>query len=283
MLLCPARSLFPRQQDREAGGIDDFAGSLLLGGTGDSLLRLEIPEQVYLGLERPDMADIRIFDNEGLPVPFMIRPAADGLREKTITGTWGEDRRSVRYDSGGFYPIREIDFPLPRPDSIEALVKYRFGAEEEWRFAGRISLFRINGGPEGILSSEALAIEVSAPLWELEAAGDTVLSSLPACTIRWAVHELVFLGRGQGPWTLVWGNRDYGPQGGFPPELNVERVEPGQAHPLGLPGYRPRVPVKTPVFADRGSFILWGILILAVLILSGMALYIAKSMRKETS
>ncbi|MDR3193226.1 MAG: DUF3999 domain-containing protein, partial [Treponema sp.] len=33
----------------------------------------------------------------------------------------------------------------------------------------------------------------------------------PACTIQWDPRELVFLGRGEGPWTLAWGNGDWGP------------------------------------------------------------------------
>jgi hypothetical protein len=224
---------------------------------------------LLLKLDRDDLPPQKItalFEKQEIP------PA---LREKTISGAWGEGRRTVRYDTGGFYPLREIDFPLPRPDSVETLVKYRFTGEEEWRTAARTTLFRVNDGSGGTLNNKALGIGVSAPLWELEAAGDLVFSSLPACTIRWAVYELVFLGRGRGPWTLAWGNGEYGPPG--PLGINLEAAGLERARPLGSARYEPR----TPAPEDRRPLILWGILILSVLVLSGMALYIAKSMRKE--
>jgi hypothetical protein len=80
-------------------------------------------------------------------------------------------------------------------------VKNRFTPEEDWSVIARTTLFRISSGTGETRTSEALAIDGSAPYWELEAAGDLAFSSLPGCTIRWAVYELVFLGRGAGPWT----------------------------------------------------------------------------------
>jgi hypothetical protein len=54
---------------------EDFAGTIEYTGAGGSLLTLEIPGAVYRGLERPDGGDIRVFDADGLPVPFLVRPA----------------------------------------------------------------------------------------------------------------------------------------------------------------------------------------------------------------
>jgi hypothetical protein len=436
VLLFPGpQDVFPQKQDREEKPprLEDFAGSLALSGREDSLLRIEVPEELYQGIERPDMADVRIFDAQGFTVPFTIRPAPpltveippaelpffpwaeeqgnpfpgttdividtegavlniksrgkgpsaaeaylldlSGLaaepealnislgkegelynttatlyssvdlvrwvefekkqtlayfgggigrevlelppgenrclllkfgrpgllprrisavfgkreippapREKTIAGSWtGEDRRIARYSTGGFYPLISIGFPLPRSDSFEALVKYRFGGEEEWRTAARTTLFRVNDGTGGILENRALEIGYSAPYWELESPG--AMAVLPDCRIRWAVYDLVFLGRGPGPWTLAWGNGDYGPPGGLslPPDLRMDDPAIENAQALGNPVYRPRAPAGTPATVDWGRFILWGILILAAMVLSGLAFYIAKSMEKERS
>jgi hypothetical protein len=246
------------------------------GGAGRETL--ELPpgagrRYLLLKLDRPGLSPRRIravFDKFEIPAP----PG-----EKTIDGTWGEDRRSVRYDTGGFYPLRLIDFPLPRPDSVEVLVKYRFTAEEDWREAQRTILFRVNDGSGGTLSGGALETGVSAPLWELEAAGP--FPSIPGCTIRWTPQELVFLGRGPGPWTLAWGNGDYDSPGGFPGSLgpNLEDAGIGEARPLGPPRYEARPP--PPARKNWEPFILWGVLVIAVLVLSAMAFYIAASMRKE--
>ncbi|MDR2185548.1 MAG: DUF3999 domain-containing protein [Treponema sp.] len=429
---------------------EDFAGSLVLTGTPGGLLGFEIPEAVYQGIERPDMGDIRVFDEAGNVVPFVIRrvpgsvfipppeevpffrweqeddtalpastdimfstdgtvlniksrglpssaasaylldlsglshtpsmlnivpgkeekayhtgvqiysssdlarwrkfekrqtlawfgggtadrnslelpqgdkrylllkfdrPPADRLtpegsspdirprkitavfdaveippavREKTIAGTWqGKDKRIAGYALGGFYPLTAIDFPLSQADSIEVNVKNKFAPEDEWSFVARTNLFRISTGTGEIRVSEALDIHSSAPFWELEAAGDVAFSAPPDCTIRWAVYELVFLGRGAGPWTLAWGSGDCRPQteGDLKlPEIAGETGGPEieNARPLGEPLYRPRPRAAGSRFGvNWGQFILWTILILAVLFLSGLALYIARSMKKE--
>jgi hypothetical protein len=432
LLLCVISAL--SGQETKAPKLEDFAGTLTLTGAPGGLLALELPEAVYQGLERPDRGDIRVFDETGRTLPFVIRrapgstinpppeavpffrweqengaalpggtditisaegtvlsiksgglpssappawlldlsglsytpatlhitlggegdlyhtgvrvysstdlarwrefekrqtlawfggdmagreslelPAGDnrylllkfdkpGLpprtisavfepveippmtREKTIAGTWqGNDKRIAAYATGGFYPLSAIDFPLQEADSIEVRVKNRFTPEEDWSFVTRTTLFRIPGGGE-TRTSKALDIESSAPYWELEAAGEPAFSRLPDCTIRWAVYELVFLGRGAGPWTLAWGNRDYGPpgEGG----LNLAEFSGGPeietARPLGEAAYRPRPQAGKPRFGGNwGHVLLWAILILAVVFLSGLALYIARSMKKE--
>ncbi|MDR1374034.1 MAG: DUF3999 domain-containing protein, partial [Treponema sp.] len=177
---------------------------------------------------------------------------------------------------------------LSQADSIEVRVKNRLAPEDEWSSVARTNLFRILGGAGEIRTHEALNTDSSAPFWELEAAGDVAFSAPPECTIRWAVYELVFLGRGAGPWTLSWGNGDYRPQAEGDlklPEIAGETGTPAieNARPLGEPLYRPGgTRSGGPRFGGNwGQFILWAILILAVLFLSGLALYIARSMKKE--
>jgi hypothetical protein len=216
---------------------------------------------------------------EALEIPPMTR-------EKTIAGEWrGNDRRKAAYAVGGFYPLTAIDFPLPQADSIEVILKKRFTEADEWSFAARTNLFRISG-PGETRTSEALEINTSAPFWELEAAGDVAFSSLPGCTIRWAVNELVFLGRGAGPWTLAWGNGDSGPRGEGDLKLSEFTAGTGApdietARPLSEPAYTPRPRTTARFGGNWGQFILWAVLILAVVFLSGLAFYIARSMKKE--
>jgi hypothetical protein len=431
--------LFPYSlpaQNRKPPRLEDFAGSLVLSGTRGSLLKLEIPEAVYQGLMRPDRGDIRVFDREGSPVPFVIRPVPglaftpppedlpffswerendealpsgtdivinsqgtvlniknrgrssltraylldlSGIsppsllsislgkegefyntaariyssadlsrwrefekrqtlawfgdsganreflelprgnsryllltfdrpdlpirkvsalfeereippppREKTIAGEWqGEGRRVIDYFTGGFYPLKAINFPLPQADSIEVLVKNRFTTEEEWSFVARTSLFRINSGTGSeALQNGALELNSSAPYWELEAAGDLDFSAPPVCTIQWDPRELVFLGRGEGPWTLAWGNGDWGPPDSGDLKLSELAGDAGtpeieNARPLGEPRYRAGAAKPQPE-KDWGQFVLWVILILSTLLLSGLAFSLARSMKKET-
>ncbi|MDR2021379.1 MAG: DUF3999 domain-containing protein [Treponema sp.] len=253
------------------------------GAAGRETLELPAGNNRYLLLkfDKPDLPPRNI---TAVFEPVEIPPIT---REKTIAGTWrGTGKRIARYAAGGFYPLTAIGFPLPEADSIEVRVKNKYTPEEDWSVVTRTTLFRISGGGE-TRTSEALDIDGSAPYWELEAAGDVAFSSLPDCTIRWAVYELVFLGRGAGPWTVAWGNGDCGLRGAgdlqravFTGGTGAPEIE--TARPLGGPAYRPRSRTAKPRFGGNwGQFILWTILILAVVFLSGLALYTAKSMKKE--
>jgi hypothetical protein len=61
--------------------LEDFAGAYGLMGQEGSLLRLELPVEVFMGAERPDLGDLRIFDSAGVSAPYVIREAP----EKTAT------------------------------------------------------------------------------------------------------------------------------------------------------------------------------------------------------
>ena len=65
--------LFPQDKDKAPPRPNDFAGTMNVAGTSGSLMVLELPQQVYAGLERTDRGDIRVFDSSGAPVPFVVR------------------------------------------------------------------------------------------------------------------------------------------------------------------------------------------------------------------
>ena len=65
-------SSFPAWTAEETG-LKDFAGAMVYSGREGSLLKLEIPEEVYQGFRRPDLGDLRIFDAAGKAVPFIVR------------------------------------------------------------------------------------------------------------------------------------------------------------------------------------------------------------------
>jgi hypothetical protein len=52
---------------------EDFSGAYGLTGQEGSLLRLELPVEVFMGAERADLGDLRIFDSAGVPAPYVIR------------------------------------------------------------------------------------------------------------------------------------------------------------------------------------------------------------------
>ncbi|MDR0602045.1 MAG: DUF3999 domain-containing protein [Treponema sp.] len=404
----------------------EFAGSIPLGGTAGRLLSLEIPEAVYRGLERADMADMRIFDAGGLPVPFAVRPVPGGSftppplevpffiweeeggtlpaeadvvidasgtvirvnsrgggsagggrpvylldfsgfghtpsslalsmeneanynsavrvfsgaadlsrwkeferrqiiarygnsganrdtielpetgmrylllkfetpvppllgvtarfdavnlppprREWTAEGAFRDgERHVIDYDAGGFFPIVSVNFILPEADSVEAMVRNRLDKNDEWRIAGRVTLFRFSD-EDGERTHDPMEVSSSAPYWELESLSFP-FANVPECRFVREVKEIVFPGRGKGPWTLAFGNAAAGPAESFavPAGAAAERAAVGEAL------YRRD---KQGSFPPRRfeEFFLWGILTCAVIVLTGLAFYIARIMKKE--
>ncbi|GHV95301.1 hypothetical protein AGMMS50293_16210 [Spirochaetia bacterium] len=409
---------------------DDFAGELSLGGTGDSLLKIEIPEVVYRSLERPDRGDMRVFDAGGNMVPFTVRPVPGSLevpppqeipfflwreegrrlpggtdieidtegtvlriknqratvsaqpiylldlsglgyspaelnlemkeehffnaavilfsskdlnnwkefdkrqiiawygesgasrtivelpgdnprylllrfdrgelkparifavfsetelppplRETTIPGKISDDRRAIEYNTGGFFPLVSIGFRPGETDSLDVQIKNKLYAADEWNPVARATLYRLGSGSGEFIYNKAMQTKSAAPFWRIEAQGESVFSSDVECTIHWTAQELVFLGRGAGPWIVAFGNPDWAASGGlkleeYPPGAQAEITE---ARLLGEGRYRQKHEAPRPD-RDWGQWLLWGILILAVLILLTLAFITAKSMAKE--
>jgi hypothetical protein len=207
-----------------------------------------------------------------------------GVQKETVwEGEKSADERFVRYRLEGYYPVTSIDFALEEPDSILVTVRSRFDQREDWILRGRetIFLFRGSGPPQ---KNGPLAISTLAPLWELEAAGELSFSQVPHCVVTWTPEELIFLARGDGPWTLRYGNSGAAPlsenllDGAA---LSPAGEELPQAFPTGEGGYEKRE-VPPAARQDYGQWILWGVLALGVIILSILALSIAGSMKRKT-
>ncbi|MCL2066057.1 MAG: DUF3999 domain-containing protein [Treponema sp.] len=260
---------------------EDFAGSITLEGEGGRLLKIEIPEAVYSGLLRPDRGDIRVFDVSGAIVPFTVLPAADRTGEKIIAGQLSPDRRSMEFNTEGFYPLVSINFLLGENDTIDVRVRNKYNAAYNWNSVDSITLYRLNSETEYTVNTP-LAVRSSAPFWRIEARGEFSFSSPVECQIKWTVQDLIFFGRGGGPWTLAYGNSEFSPMEG----LRLDEYPSGensifQTAVAGEPRYIPReeqIPETS-----RGQWFLWTILSLAVIILLTLALITAKSMSKNKS
>jgi hypothetical protein len=220
----------------------------------------------------PPLTGIRAFFSS-LALPGAARESVwEG--EKSSGGTF------IHYRLEGYYPVDTIDFVLEEPDSIPVMVRSRFDEEEEWIFRGRETIFLIRGaGPPR--KNSPLEISTLAPLWELEAAGELSFSQVPRCVVSWKAEELLFLARGEGPWTLRYGNPEAAPLSEAPRDsasLSPAGEELPQALPTGEGGYEKR---KAPPAGkhDYGQWMLWGVLSLGVVILSILAVSIARSMR----
>jgi hypothetical protein len=196
-----------------------------------------------------------------------------------VQGEISGDGKTVGYRTGGFYPVFEIDFVLPSADSFQVTIRNRYSEDEDWRDQGRETIFRYNSPDGETRKNSPFPISGSAPFWELGVWGERIFTGAPELVIRWKMRELIFLALGKGPWTLAYGNAACGPPGdGGLPQLEQGDAELLPALPTGLAAYEPR-PRERVVKEDFGLWILWGVLVLAVIALSVLAFVIARSMK----
>ena len=206
-------------------------------------------------------------------------------QEVTIRGTKSPDGRRINYNTGAFLPAELLDFALTETDSIPVIIKNRMSENAEWRVEARGNLFRFNSAsgivrnpPFEIANSSPSAPKGRGPFWELEAAGDLPFNEVPDLHIRWRTRELIFPARGQGPWTLAYGNHESPP---LAAEVPVPAgAELSDAIFTGEYSYTERALAEIPRESNLRSYLLWSFLIAATLILLFLAYSIAKSMRK---
>ncbi|MDR2048064.1 MAG: DUF3999 domain-containing protein [Treponema sp.] len=410
-----------------ASPVDDFAGKIEITGNPGSLLSFEIPEDVYRGLERPDMGDIRVYDSRGNPVPFLVRgpkavitvpplknvpllvwnekagrfapsspdveinvsgaaitiyPSAalsagreasgglyladlsffsgglfpsklvldfdgdeffnarvsirksddlarwedygraqtvafynnpgtdrnefeiprgrylllefDGeippvasaaarfdpvetpaaLRETPFAGIKDPGGKTVWYRTEGRFPVRKLRFSLLSPDSIRVTIGTRDGGENDWRYAGETTIYRIEAPGDDPLVNGPVDVLGRGSDWKIEILGEQVFTEVPQMALLWEARELVFLARGGGPWTLAYGSDGYGP-----PESSLSAGNETETFPasLGVRRYVKRETAEKAGTERWRQIVLWGVLGLAAAILSGLAVYIIKS------
>jgi len=200
------------------------------------------------------------------------------FHEIYIQGEISKDKRKANYNTGSFIPIETIDFLLSDADSIQVLVKNRLNENDEWVIRAKGNLFRFNTS-SGTEKNAPFNINSHAPYWELETAGDLLFSSAPECLIRVKPREIIFPGRGEGPWTFAYGNAECGPPGKADLLSLGGREELEPAFFTGEKRYE-RSLLPSQKEGSRKAYMLWAFLGAAVIVLSILAFSIAKSMKK---
>jgi hypothetical protein len=211
--------------------------------------------------------------------PGVSRP--ETVRESLFPGVKSEDGFSVSYAPGGFFPGVAIDFILPQPDSLNVEIFHRYGEEEPWLFWDSGPLWRLGSGNTNVTKNEPWRGEADAPYWQIRSAGGLPFAFAPDMRLTWEPLRIVFLARGKGDWILAYGNRNYGPLG---EALSgpVKEQKPLAAAVSGAERWQPRPTEDSGSAAPWKEAILWTVLVLAVAVLSTMAFFMARSMRKKT-
>lgn len=195
-------------------------------------------------------------------------------QESLFTGKLSENKRVVSYDIPGRFPVTAMGFDLPQTEMMAVRL---LGADAPDRpFSQYASGFIYRLDKDGsAITGEPFPVKTSLRCWNLQAAGDIPFAAVPALRLFWEPRELLFLARGKGPWTLAYG-RDQGVSAVASPMLDQATVVAAKiiSEPAAITD-TPPAPVKKD--GDNG-WILWAVLGLAVLFLTGIAVWLLKSM-----
>ena len=251
------------------------------GESGASRTRVELPAG------KPRYLLLRFDRGELLPQKitalFEETEVSPPLRIRSFPGEPGQNRRFVEYRNMGFFPVVSLDFALAESDSIEIQVQNKQAAEETWNPVSSMRIYRIVSANGGVIKNRPLATSGAAPFWRIEARGEAVFTQTPECQIYWKSEELVFLGRGKGPWKLSFGCREWGPP--QPGLLGLSEYSAGEEAPIADAGTNGEIRLREREAAkplkDFGQWLLWAILIAAAAILTALAFVTAKSMARE--
>ena len=217
----------------------------------------------------------------GVQTEFSSKVMPGKIKTSLFQGIKSEDGLSVEYNTNGYYPIVAVDFILPQADSMPIELKNRISEHAPWAFKSKEIIYRFKEDAAGkVRKNKSFEIASRAPHWQIKATGDLPFAAVPEMKIVWEPYQVVWLARGTGPWILAYGNSDYGPvYDNYLSEANDQKPLPASVS--GEESYTPRAVPAEEVTPAYQQWILWGVLILAVIILSLLAYSMARSMNKK--
>ena len=154
--------------------------------------------------------------SRGIPlrgVELSLRPqqqpvAGESVRPVPTGG--GDDHYEFRLD--GHYPVSRVSLQMPqRNTAVQARLLSRESEMASWqpRYEGLFYDLEREGQH---LSSEPVGLlpALSHPLWRLEVppSGGGLGSGVPQLELEWQPHRLLFVARGEMPFTLAFGRRE---------------------------------------------------------------------------
>ncbi len=267
---------------------DVTVASLVQGGHRIDKERVELPpfRAKYLRVTWPDAPPARELDMVVAGLAGSIsEPARDWANAAEVT----TPRPGVyRFRLPGFRPVDRLRIMLPEDNTLaEAMLSSADSAEGPWstRYSGLIYRLDKNGvGPVTINVGD-----VADPFWQLEVSmqGGGIGNGSPKFEVGWLPHELLFARRGDGPFTLAYGNANRGVASFNPQALaSMARIEGGETLGaaklidakviLGGPSKLAPEPPDTTLPVRR--IVLWTSLAAAVLLLGWMSLRLFKQM-----
>jgi hypothetical protein len=201
------------------------------------------------------------------------------------------DGRTAEWAVPTSVSLAQFEVTLSEPNTLVPVKIFgRKRAGDSWLAIGRGVIYRIarEGGesfspPLAIRSGSYQALKI-----EVDGAPGSLGPAPPVAVLRFAPREVVFLARGPGPFTLVTGHSSAS-AGHLPLQslipgykADAEWVFPQAVlTPPAIDDNLLAKPAKTVLGIDLRRLVLWGILIAAVLLLSGYAVSLLRKINKS--
>ncbi|WP_448873439.1 DUF3999 domain-containing protein [Desulfobulbus propionicus] len=197
----------------------------------------------------------------------------------------------VEYQVQGRLRVSALDLAFPVGNSLaRATIESRPSPNAPWREVGRGDFYRLDVQGTHLTSPFIRCALTTDRWWRLIIApgdsGPIPKDQLPRLSLGWRPDELVFLGRGAGPYTLAFGSAraQENPSGQsalvfaalrqINGKSQVMHIKPGPVRPLG--GEQALRPEPAPIPWRR--LLLWGTLIGGVVLLAIMARSLLREM-----
>ncbi|MCF8036584.1 MAG: DUF3999 domain-containing protein, partial [Desulfobacteraceae bacterium] len=247
----------------------------------------------YLRINWPaDAPDLRLTKVEAVFPEIQAAPDRKWCRlEASLVSE--SDPEAYGFDAKGSMPVDRVNIELPEKNSlIRAVIKSRPTRQSEWSVRQKGFFYRLFVDKTNI-SNDVLSIaEVTDRFWRVEVTSGTVGPGRhsPALEIGWIPHRLLFLARGEGPFTLAYGSAGLGPDDSSMKNVLHEIEEANKSDMTGKAALGRQLELggdaalikRQPEF-DWKTWLLWGILTAGVFFLGFMAFRIYRQMNPGQS
>lgn len=262
--------------------------SLQFGGHSLLQKRIEFPptQAKYLRLSWPiDQKPIHFSD---------ISAELTGTRIDSPL-SWFDVKASVvadkageyQFDLGGHLPAQRIRITLPQTNTlVQATLFSKVSDTDTWHLVGNTLLYKLHSEGQNLTNPDLIINNNDNRYWLLrvDQNGGGLGDGLPEMHLGWQPHQLLFVTRGTAPFQLAYGSSEVKPavfqiQNILPNQndrssLKIQPALTGQQYALG--GNARLLPAPLP--HPWKKWILWSVLIIAVIALGWMAYRLVKQM-----
>lgn len=191
------------------------------------------------------------------------------------------------FDLGAQLPLQRIRIALPQMNTlVQAALFSRASNDQPWQAAGNAMLYKLNhAGQE--LNNPDININSNHRYWLLRVAQQSggLGNGLPEIQAGWRAHQLQFVARGSAPFQLAYGSREVKPavfqmqnllKPAYPEDADIEIPSAHTGAQITLGGEARVLAPAAPL--PWKKWLLWTILVSAVLMLGMMAYRLLKQM-----